>query len=55
MRNLEIYVITCYAEIYLNRIPTVKNLTEINSISETHKLRRNVTEILMEMLNGNIT
>ena len=53
MRNSEIYVITCYAEIYLKGILTVGNLTEINSISETRKLRGNVTEILMEMLNGN--
>ena len=43
MRILEIYVITCYEEIYLNGIPTVGNLTEINSISETRKLRGNVT------------
>ena len=53
MCNLEIYVITCYAEIYLNGIPTVRNLTEINSISKTRKLRGNVTEILMELLNRN--
>ena len=57
MRNSEIYVITCYAEIYLNGIPPVGNLTEINLISETCKLRGNVTEILTEilteMLNGN--
>ena len=46
MRNLEIYVIMCYEEIYLNWIPTVGNLTEINSIAETCKLRGNVTEIL---------
>ena len=53
MRNSEIYVITCYAEIYLNGIPTVGNLTEINLISETRKLRGNITEILSELLNGN--
>ena len=51
MRNSEIYVITCYAEINLNGIATLGNLTEKNRISETRKLRRNVTEILMEMLN----
>ena len=53
MRNSEIYVITCYAEIYLNGIPTVGNLMEINSISETRKLRRNIAEILTEMPNVN--
>ena len=59
MHNLEIYVIMCYKEIYLNGIPAVGNLTEINLISETHKLSGNVTEILTEilteMLNMNIT
>ena len=53
MHNSEIYVIMCYAEIYLNGILIVGNVTEINSISETCKLRGNVMEILTEMLNGN--
>ena len=37
----------------ISGIPTVGNLTEINQTSETQKLRRNLTEILVEMLNGN--
>ena len=49
MRLSKIYVITCYAEIDLNGILTVVNLTEINRASETRKFRVNVTEIL----NGN--
>ena len=53
MHDMEIYAITCYAEIYLNGIPTVGNLMEIDSISETRKLRGNVMEILVDMLNGN--
>ena len=32
MPNSEIYVILCYAEIDLNRIPTLGNLTEINPL-----------------------
>ena len=46
-------VITCSAEIDLNGITTVGNLTEINLTSETQKFRGNLTEILMEMLNRN--
>ena len=53
MRNLEISGIPCLAEIDLNRIPTVGNLTEINRVSETRKFSGNVMEILTEVLNGN--
>ena len=53
MRNSEIYIITCYAEIDLNGIPTVLNLTEINRASETRKFLVNVMEILTEILNRN--
>ena len=53
MRNSEISGIPCSTEIDLNGIPTIGNVTEINRASETRKLRRNVTAILMEMLNGN--
>ena len=35
--------IPCSAEIDLNGIPTVGNLTEINRASETRKFRGNVT------------
>ena len=51
MRNSEIYVITCYAEFWTPGIPTVGNLTEINSISENPELRGNLTEILTELQN----
>ena len=51
MRNSEIYAITCYAEFPTSRIPTVRNLTEINLISENPELRGNVTEILKELRN----
>ena len=51
MRNLEIYAITCYAEFQTSGIPTVGNLTKINSISENPELRRNLTEILGELRN----
>ena len=55
MRKPENSVIPCSAEIDLNRITTVGNLTEINWTSKTRKFRGNLTEILMEMLNGNGT
>ena len=53
MRKSENSVIWCSAEIDLTGIPTVGNVTEINCTSETWKFRRNLTEILTEMLNGN--
>ena len=52
MRKLENSVIPCSAEIDLNGIPTVGNLTEINRTYIIRKLRRNLMEILTEMLNG---
>ena len=52
MRKPENSVIPCSAEINLNGITTVVNLTEINLTSETQKFRGNLTEILTEMLNG---
>ena len=55
MHKLENSVIQCSAEIDLNRITTVGNLTEINLTSETQKFRGNLTEILTEMLNRNVT
>ena len=59
MRKPENSVIPCSEEIDLNGITTVGNLTEINWTSETRKFRGNLTkiltEILMEMLNGNGT
>ena len=48
-------VIPCSAEIDLNWITTVGNLTEINCTSETRKLGENLIKILMEMLNWNGT
>ena len=50
MRNLEISGILCSAEIDLNGILTVGNVTEINWTSKTRKFRGNVTEILMEIV-----
>ena len=55
MCKAEISVIPCSAEIDLNGITPVGNLMEINRTSETQKLRGNLTEILMEMLNRNGT
>ena len=46
-------IIPCFAKIYVNGIPTVGNLTEINWTSETRKFPGNLTEILTEMFNGN--
>ena len=51
MRNSEIYAITCYGEFRTSVIPTVRNLTEINSISKNPELRGNLTEILTELRN----
>ena len=42
-------------KIDLTGIPTVRNVMEINCTSKTWKLRGNLTEILMEMLNRNVT
>ena len=53
MRKPENSVIPCSAEIDLNGITTVGNLTEINLTYKTWKFRGNLTEILTEMLNGN--
>ena len=53
MRKLENSVIPCSMEIDLTRITTVGNVTKINCTSETWKFRRNLTEILTKMLNGN--
>ena len=47
--------IPCSVEIDLNGLTTVGNLMEINCTSETRKLRGNLTEILTEMLNRNVT
>ena len=55
MLKSENSVIPCSAEIDLTKIPTVGNVTEINSNSETRKFHRNFMEILMEMLNKNGT
>ena len=55
MHKPENSVIPCSAEIDLNGITNVGNLTEINLTSETRKFRGNLTEILTEMLNGNGT
>ena len=52
MRKPENSVIMCSAEIDLNGITTVRNLTEINCTSETPG---NYAEILTEMLNRNGT
>ena len=51
MRKSENSVIPCSAEINLNGISTVGNLTEINWTYKTWKFRRNLTEILTEMFN----
>ena len=53
MRKPENSIILCSADIDLNRITTVGNLTEINLTSETRKFCGNLTEILTEMLNRN--
>ena len=50
MRKPENSVIPCSAEINLNGIMTVGNLTEINLTSETRKFPRYLTEILTEMV-----
>ena len=50
MRNSEISVIPCSAEIDLNGIPTIGILTKINCTSKTRKFRGNLTEILTEIL-----
>ena len=50
MRNSEISVIPCSAEIDLNGIPTIGILTKINCTSKTQKFRGNLTEILTEMV-----
>ena len=55
MRKSENSVILCSAEIDLTGIPTVRNVTVINCTSKTQKFRGNLTEILTEMLNGNVT
>ena len=55
MRKPENSVIPCSMEIDLTRIPTVGNVTEINLTSKTQKFRGNLTEILTEMLNRNVT
>ena len=53
MHKPENSVIPCSAEIDLNGITTVGNLTEIHLTSETREFRRNLTEMLNRNGTGN--